>query len=109
MCSFVRVTACSALISSTTAATKQWEARGVILILPRWAGRRPGKIRRKATRRLLRINGGTGTTTTMPSRRLTPNGSTSLPIQLELQFEGKRKKRKRTHRKGKHKRHHHAD
>src|SRR5262249_1383464 len=67
-------TRCSAPTSSTTAATSKWEALGTTSTSPRSAVRKLGRIRRKATPRHRRTNGGIGTTTTTPRPRLTRSG-----------------------------------
>jgi hypothetical protein len=77
MFSSATASGCSAHISSTAAATKRWERSGAISTSPRSAVRRPGRTRRRVIPKRHPISGGTGTTTTMPSQRLTRSGSTS--------------------------------
>src|SRR6202030_2139693 len=55
-------TVCSAPISSTTAATSRWGAPGATSTSLRSGARRSGRTRRRATPRLRRTSGGSGTT-----------------------------------------------
>src|SRR6266478_4826162 len=65
-------TMCSALISSTTAATRRWGAPGATSILLRSGARRNGRTRRMATRRLRRTSGGSGTTNQTRRMKIDP-------------------------------------
>src|SRR3569833_2675137 len=62
------------LTSSTAAAMKLWARCGVIWTCPRAGARRSGKTRRRATRRPVLTNGGTGTTVMCRVPRLIRNG-----------------------------------
>jgi predicted dithiol-disulfide oxidoreductase (DUF899 family) len=59
----------------TAAATRRWGAPGATSTRRRSDARRPGKTRRKATRRHRPTSGGTGTTSTRPRPRLTGDGA----------------------------------
>src|SRR5262249_23018112 len=61
--------------SSTAGATRRWGAPGATSMRRRSDARRPGRTRRKATRRPRPTSGGTGTISTRPSSRLTGDGA----------------------------------
>jgi len=80
--------------SSTAAATRRWGAPGATSMRRRSDARRPGRTRRKATRRPRHTSGGTGMTTTTPRPRLIRSGSRS-PTLEKPPFESVTKKPKR--------------
>src|SRR5712692_6356132 len=70
---------CSALISSTTAATRRWGAPGATSTSLRWDARRNGRTRRRATPRLRRTSGGSGTTNQTRRMKIDPASCNFAP------------------------------
>src|SRR5580700_6390215 len=94
-CFSATATRCSAHTSSTAEATRRWGPPGAISTSRRSAVRRLGRTRRRVTLRPKRTSGGTGTTTTTPSQRLTRSGWIYSPILRGPPSEGAKKRRKR--------------
>jgi hypothetical protein len=73
------------------AATRRWGPPGATSTSRRSAVRRPGRTRQRVTPRPRRTSGGTGTTTTTPSRRLIRSGWISSPILKERRPKARRR------------------